>query len=90
MASVLKVPGVKGIPEIPVLESAAAPQSPFSFFPALKQKASSGTNETSEPSTSPVESFKAPSPKVSSSAVLGQRVRSLERQVKAKKKNKKR
>ncbi|KAI4299349.1 hypothetical protein L6164_032817 [Bauhinia variegata] len=90
--AVLKVPGVKktlGIPEIPVSNSAAAPQSPFSFFPALKQ-ASSGTNETSEPSTSPVESSKAPSPKISSSAVLSQRVRSLERQVKAKKKNKKR
>ncbi|MED6124831.1 hypothetical protein PIB30_062620 [Stylosanthes scabra] len=90
----LKVPGVKktlGIPEI-VAETpttpttAPEPQSPFNVFPALKKF----TSEATEPSTSPAEPSKHSNKKISSSAVLSQRLKSLEKQVKGRKKNLKR
>ncbi|XP_054802509.1 mitochondrial inner membrane protein OXA1-like [Prosopis cineraria] len=85
----LKVPGVKkalGVPEIP----AAAPtnntsQSPFSFFPALKKDSSA----TTESNSAPVEQSKFPGQKISSSSIISQRLRSLEKQVKGRKKSKK-
>ena len=86
--AVLKVPGVKeklGVPKIPV-QPPAAPQSSFSLFPALKQVSSA----TSEPSSLRVEPSKVATQKISSSSVISQRLRSLEKQVKGKKKNKKR
>ncbi|XP_027921398.1 mitochondrial inner membrane protein OXA1-like isoform X1 [Vigna unguiculata] len=84
----LKVPGVKktlGIPEIPVTAPTSAPQSPFSIFPALKQ-ATSATNESSP--VVPDKPSKHLNTKISSSAVISQRLRSLEKQVKGRKKNK--
>nr|KYP38862.1 hypothetical protein KK1_039843 [Cajanus cajan] len=84
---VLKVPGVKktlGIPEIPVA-APTNPQSPFSIFPALKQ----ATTTTNGPSSMPDEPSKHSNKKISSSAVISQRLRSLEKQVKGRKKNKK-
>ncbi|KAK7362889.1 hypothetical protein VNO77_05014 [Canavalia gladiata] len=85
---VLKYPGVKktlGIPEIPAAEPTSAPQSPFSIFPALKQ----ATSAANGPSSMPVEPSKHPNKKISSSSVISQRLRSLEKQVKGRKKNKK-
>ncbi|KAF7803497.1 mitochondrial inner membrane protein OXA1-like [Senna tora] len=85
---VLKVPGVKkalGVPEIPVGGPNKAPQSNFSLFPAVKQSTSSAT----ESNSSPVDQSKHPGQKVSSSAIISQRLRSLEKQVKGRKKNKK-
>uniref|UniRef100_A0A2P2KI40 Membrane insertase YidC/Oxa/ALB C-terminal domain-containing protein n=1 Tax=Rhizophora mucronata TaxID=61149 RepID=A0A2P2KI40_RHIMU len=92
---VLRVPGVKkflGVPEIPVAPPTAAPQpaapqSAFNLFSALKQ----GTAVRQEPSLpSPVQPPKLGNPKISSSSVISQRLRSLEKQVKGRKKNKKR
>ncbi|RDX90982.1 Mitochondrial inner membrane protein OXA1, partial [Mucuna pruriens] len=83
---VLKVPGVKktlGIPEIIAATApATAPQSPFSIFPALKQA-------TNGPSSVPDEPSKHSNKKISSSSLISQRLRSLEKQVKGRKKNKK-
>ncbi|KAL2343997.1 hypothetical protein Fmac_005282 [Flemingia macrophylla] len=86
---VLKAPGVKktlGIPEIPVEAPTNSPQSPFSIFPALKQ-ATSATNGSSSIPDEP--SKKHSNKKISSSAVISQRLRSLEKQVKGRNKNKK-
>ncbi|KAK7400533.1 hypothetical protein VNO78_11742 [Psophocarpus tetragonolobus] len=84
----LKVPGVKktlGIPEIPVTEATSATQSPFSIFPALRQ-ASSATNEPRPVPDVPLKTHS--DRKISSSSVISQRLRSLEKQVKGRKKNK--
>ncbi|XP_054815363.1 mitochondrial inner membrane protein OXA1-like isoform X2 [Prosopis cineraria] len=84
----LKVPGVKkalGVPEIPAAAPTNTPQSPFSFFPALKK----GSSATTESSSAPVVQSKLPGQKISSSSVISQRLRSLEKQVKGRKKNKK-
>ncbi|KAG4970971.1 hypothetical protein JHK85_037392 [Glycine max] len=88
---VLKVPGVKktlGIPEIPVAPptTTSATQSPFSIFPALKQATSATTNGSS---SIPDEASKHSNKKISSASVISQRLRSLEKQVKGRKKNKK-
>ncbi|MED6171465.1 hypothetical protein PIB30_040984 [Stylosanthes scabra] len=87
----LKVPGVKktlGIPEIVAETPTTAPeaQSPFNVFPALKKS----TSEATEPRTSPAEPSNHSNKKISSSAVLSQRLKSLEKQVKGRKKNLKR
>ncbi|XP_004505010.1 mitochondrial inner membrane protein OXA1 [Cicer arietinum] len=86
---VLKVPGVKktlGIPDLPAAPPTSFPQSPFSIFPALKQAAS----VTNGQSSMPVESPKLSNKKISSSSsVISQRLRSLEKQVKGRKKSKK-
>ncbi|KMT11921.1 hypothetical protein BVRB_5g098850 [Beta vulgaris subsp. vulgaris] len=93
--SVLKVPGVKkaiGVPEIPIpppSSSKQSTQSGFSFFEALKQ--ASAASQTKKPVSTPAASDQ---PKLtegkpsSSSTVLSQRLKSLERQVKQRKKNK--
>ncbi|KAB1216046.1 Mitochondrial inner membrane protein OXA1 [Morella rubra] len=86
---VLKNPGVKkslGIPEIPVAQPAATPQPAFSVFSALKRP----TLIKQESNSVPPESAKLPDQRISSSSVISQRLRSLEKQVKARKKNKKR
>ncbi|KAJ7969729.1 Mitochondrial inner membrane protein OXA1 [Quillaja saponaria] len=86
---VLKAPGVKkllGVREILAAQSSTAPQSAFSMFPALK----AATSVTKEPRSLPVEPSKQSDHKISSTSVLSQRLRSLEKQVKGKKKNKKR
>ncbi|XP_022942094.1 mitochondrial inner membrane protein OXA1-like [Cucurbita moschata] len=91
--AVLKVPGVKkalGVPEIPVADKNTAPQPAFSFLTALKQ----ATAAPKEPTTTSLtaEPSRSPSPlqdrKVSSSSVISQRLRSLEKEVKGRKKMK--
>ncbi|KAL5054272.1 hypothetical protein RYX36_034954 [Vicia faba] len=85
----LRVPGVKktlGIPDLPPAEPISSPKSPFSIFPALKQAASVANGQSSFP----VDSSKQPNKNISSSsAVISQRLRSLEKQVKGRKKSKK-
>ncbi|XP_024935248.3 mitochondrial inner membrane protein OXA1 isoform X2 [Ziziphus jujuba] len=87
---VLKNHGVKkilGLPEIPVQQpSTASKPAPFSVFSALKPPSA----VTEEPTSLPVESSKVSDRKISSSSVISQRLRSLEKQVKGRKKNKKR
>ncbi|KAK2383035.1 mitochondrial inner membrane protein OXA1 [Trifolium repens] len=87
---VLKVPGVKktlGIPDLPPPEPSSSPKAPFSIMQAIKQAASVAKGESSMP----VESSKQPNKKLpsSSSAVISQRLRSLEKKVKGRKKSKK-
>ncbi|WJX52188.1 hypothetical protein P8452_38325 [Trifolium repens] len=87
---VLKVPGVKktlGIPDLPPPEPSSSPKAPFSILQAIKQAASVAKGESSMP----VESSKQPNKKLpsSSSAVISQRLRSLEKKVKGRKKSKK-
>jgi YidC/Oxa1 family membrane protein insertase len=88
--AVLKVPGVKktlGIPDLPPPEPSSSPKAPFSILQAIKQAASVAKGESSMP----VESSKQPNKKLpsSSSAVISQRLRSLEKKVKGRKKSKK-
>lgn len=86
---VLKCHGVKkflGIPEIPVAQPTSAPQPSFSAFSALKLP----TMVKQEPTAVPTESVKLPDRKISSASNISQRLRSLEKQVKGRKKNKKR
>ncbi|PON41967.1 Membrane insertase [Trema orientale] len=85
----IKNPGVKrflGIPEIPVTQPSTGQQSNqptfASLFSTLKQSAA----VTQEPA----ESSKLADRRISSSSVISQRLRSLEKQVKGRKKNKKR
>ncbi|KAH9603087.1 hypothetical protein KSS87_008298, partial [Heliosperma pusillum] len=91
--AVLKLPGVKktlGVPEIPMPPpSATKPgtKSGFSLLEALKQASASGRS-TATPATAGQQK-PAVSGKTSSSAVLSQRLKSLERQVKQRKKAKK-
>ncbi|RDY07003.1 hypothetical protein CR513_08936, partial [Mucuna pruriens] len=65
-----------------LLAPATDPQSPFFIFPALKQA-------TNGPSSVPDEPSKHSNKKISSSSLISQRLRSLEKQVKGRKKNKK-
>ncbi|KAK9716679.1 hypothetical protein RND81_06G250300 [Saponaria officinalis] len=96
---VLKIPGVKealGVPKIQVAPPSntkpTSIQTGFSLFKALKQAAASGSSPAlpaAPGQTKPTVDGKTSSPS-SSSAVLSQRIKSLERQVKQRKKNKKR
>ncbi|KAH7550139.1 hypothetical protein JRO89_XS13G0141300 [Xanthoceras sorbifolium] len=89
---VLRVPGLKkalGVPEIPVAPPTTSPQPSFSLFSAIKQ-ASEAKAARQASSWLPAEPSKGTDQKISSSAVLSQRLRSLEKQVKGRKKNKKR
>ncbi|XAR70179.1 hypothetical protein NMG60_11026954 [Bertholletia excelsa] len=96
---VLKAPGVKkflGVPEIPVTpEPPASNNSEFSFFESLKKfAAAQAAQQAQRPQQAAPSSIEAPKPaaeqRISSSSVLSQRLRSLEKQVKGRKKNKKR
>ncbi|KAJ4976821.1 hypothetical protein NE237_001927 [Protea cynaroides] len=85
---VLRQPAVKeflDLPKVPVAPT-PAPQAAFSFSSLFKPP----TSATSKSSPSPAESSKSVDHKISSSSVLSQRLRSLEKQVKGRKKNKKR
>jgi YidC/Oxa1 family membrane protein insertase len=87
--AVLKCHGVKkflGIPEIPVAQPTSAPQPSFSAFSALKLP----TMVKQEPTAVPTKSVKLPDRKISSASNISQRLRSLEKQVKGRKKNNKR
>lgn len=91
---VLKVPGVKkflGVPEIPLAPptTTTTPQHSFNLFSAIKQ-ASEAKAAQQASASSPAEQSKLTEQRKSSSAVLSQRLRSLEKQVKGRKKNKKR
>lgn len=86
---VLKYPGVKkflGVPEIPVTKPTTAPQPAFSALEALKRAMAAKAESTAVP----LESGKVPDQRISSTSVLSQRIKSLEKQAKGRKKNKKR
>jgi YidC/Oxa1 family membrane protein insertase len=86
---VLKYPGVKkvlGIPEFPVQPPSTTPQPALSVFSALKR----ATGVIEQPTSVPLESGKLPDQRISSSSVISQRIKRLEKQVKGRKKNKKR
>ncbi|KAK9698461.1 hypothetical protein RND81_08G105900 [Saponaria officinalis] len=93
--SVLKLPGVKktlGIPEMPVApptKTKPGTQSGFSLLQALKQAVASDTSVAAE-QPKPAVNGKTSSLSSPSSAVLSQRLKSLERQVKQRKKNSRR
>ncbi|KAJ6863621.1 mitochondrial inner membrane protein OXA1-like [Populus alba x Populus x berolinensis] len=88
---VLKAPGVKeflGVPKVPVAPpSTAAKSSSFDLFSAIKQLSTARKEPT--PSL-PIEPPKLFEHKKSSSSVITKRIRSLEKEVKGRKKNKKR
>lgn len=92
---VLRTPGVKktlGIPDLPPAEPTSSRQSPFSIFPALKQRKDQSSLPIESPkqiknqSSLPVETPKQPNKKISS---ISQRIRSLEKHVKGRKISKK-
>ncbi|GFZ01268.1 inner membrane protein OXA1-like protein [Actinidia rufa] len=87
---VLKAPGVKkflGVPEITVAPPASTSEKPsLPFLETLKKFAAA-----QQAASSPVEPSKpAADQRIPSSSVISQRLRSLEKQVKGRKKNKKR
>lgn len=88
---VLKAPGVKeflGVPKVPVAPpTTAAKSSSFDLFSAIKQLSTARKEPT--PSL-PIEPPKLFEHKRSSSSVITKRIRSLEKEVKGRKKNKKR
>ncbi|CAN0840976.1 Mitochondrial inner membrane protein OXA1 [Linum grandiflorum] len=100
---VLKVPGVKkslGIPDIPVTPATPSTgQASFNLFPAFKpnpvvvEEVSSSPadvqNEESADVPNEESSVKKSNRRASSSSILSQRIRSLEKQVKDRKKSKK-
>ncbi|KAJ0049215.1 hypothetical protein Pint_14987 [Pistacia integerrima] len=89
---VLKAPGVKkflGVPQIPVAPPTTTPQPSFSLFSAIKQ-ATEAKAARQAAASSRTEQSKVTEERISSSAVLSQRIKNLEKQVKGRKKNKKR
>lgn len=96
---VIKAPGVKkflGVPIIPVTQSTTT-QSAFSFSEAMKkyiqsqQKPSPSVAEPPKPASLPTYTTTKPSTtKIPTASVLSQRIRSLEKEVKGRKKSKKR
>lgn len=95
---VLKAPGVKkflGVPEIPVAPPATttADKPAFSFFESIKKYAAAQKYLAEQQAASQTRvdvSTPAADQKTSSSALINQRLKSLEKQVKGRKKNKKR
>uniref|UniRef100_A0A6N2M786 Membrane insertase YidC/Oxa/ALB C-terminal domain-containing protein n=1 Tax=Salix viminalis TaxID=40686 RepID=A0A6N2M786_SALVM len=86
----LKSPGVKkflGVPEIPAAPASTAPPSSFNLLEALKQHVAA-RQETASPLPSEPSS-KPGVQRISPASVLSQRLRSLEKQVKGRKKNNK-
>ncbi|KAJ6308006.1 hypothetical protein OIU76_017723 [Salix suchowensis] len=84
----LKSPGVKnflGVPEIPAAPASTAPPSSFNLLEALKQHVAA-RQETASPLPSEPSS-KPGVQRISPASVLSQRLRSLEKQVKGRKKN---
>lgn len=89
----LKRPGVKkflGIPEIPVTPPSSSQQSTQPTFSQLMSTLKQSTAVAQERNSTPAESSKLTDRRISSSSVISQRLRSLEKQVKGRKKNKKR
>ncbi|KAG5539536.1 hypothetical protein RHGRI_019924 [Rhododendron griersonianum] len=95
---VLKAPGVKkflGVPEIPIAPSSAtsADKPALSFFESLK-KVAAAQKYFAEQQAAPQSRIEASTPaadqKTSSSSLINHRLKSLEKQVKGRKKNKKR
>lgn len=84
----LKAPGVKkflGLPEMPVAPASTTPPSSFDLLEALKQQVAA-RQEPASPL--PVEPSSEPGVRrISPASVLSQRLRSLEKQVKGRKKN---
>ncbi|KAB5514721.1 hypothetical protein DKX38_028627 [Salix brachista] len=89
---VLKSPGVKeflGVPKVPVAPpSTAAKSSSFDLFSAIKQLSTARKEPTPSLPVEPPMLFEHK--KSSSSSVITKRIRSLEKEVKGRKKNKKR
>ncbi|KAG5226158.1 mitochondrial inner membrane protein [Salix suchowensis] len=89
---VLKSPGVKeflGVPKVPVAPpSTAAKSSSFDLFSAIKQLSTARKEPTPSLPVEPPMLFEHK--KLSSSSVITKRIRSLEKEVKGRKKNKKR
>ena len=86
--SALKSPGVKkflGVPEIPAAPASTAPPRSFNLLEALKQHVAA-RQETASPLPSEPSS-KPGVQRISPASVLSQRLRSLEKQVKGRKKN---
>ncbi|TYK16567.1 mitochondrial inner membrane protein OXA1 [Cucumis melo var. makuwa] len=96
----LKVPGVKkalGVPEIPQANNKSpTPQPAFSFFNAMKQATaaasnqatSAASNQATTTSTLTTQSSQSQDRKISSSSLISQRLRILEKEVKGRKKMK--
>ncbi|XWS50082.1 hypothetical protein CRYUN_Cryun12cG0057800 [Craigia yunnanensis] len=90
---VLKSPGVKkalGVPEIPNPPAGTAPRPSIDLYSALKQTLKQARTAAEESASLPVETTKVSNQRTSSSLPMSQRLKSLERQVKGRKKNKKR
>ncbi|GFQ07995.1 hypothetical protein PHJA_002943500, partial [Phtheirospermum japonicum] len=95
--SVLRKPEVKkflGIPIVPVTPPSTNQKPTYSFFESLKKYADAQQEHhhqsSSSSSSSPSETSSKPAnTKISSSSVLSQRIRSLEREIKGRKKGKK-
>ncbi|CAB4280133.1 unnamed protein product [Prunus armeniaca] len=86
---VLKYSGLKkalGIPQLPSTPPSQRSQPAFSLLSTLKQVAA----VTQDTTSSPVEQSKVQDGRTSSSSVLSQRIKTLEKQVKGRKRNKKR
>lgn len=99
MSVVLKAPGVKkflGLPDIPVPPPSTADQPAFSFKEVLKkyveaqQQLAPSPTDPSKPASLPTEPLKPVNQRIPSSSVLSQRIRSLEKEIKGRKKGKKR
>ncbi|KAL6530867.1 hypothetical protein OROGR_014727 [Orobanche gracilis] len=89
---VVKKPEVKkflGIPNIPVTPTSTHQKPAFSFFEALKKYADFQQQQQQSLSAPAETSSKPANHKISSSSVLSQRIRSLEKEVKGRKKGKK-
>lgn len=91
----LKNPEVKkmlGVPIIPVTPPSSTDQKPgLSFFEALNKYAAAQQQQSLSSSPPPAETSSKPAnPRIPSSSVLSQRIKSLEREVKGRKKGKKR
>ncbi|KAK2966515.1 hypothetical protein RJ640_019044 [Escallonia rubra] len=87
---VIKKPNVKkffGVPEIPVEPPTTTSQPSLSFFGAIKKYAAA---QQQHAASSPTEAPKPAVPRIPPSSVLSQRIKSLEKQVKGRKKGKKR
>ncbi|XWS61619.1 hypothetical protein CRYUN_Cryun07bG0141900 [Craigia yunnanensis] len=90
---VLKAPGVKkalGVPEIPKQPAGTAPRPSIDLYSALKQTLKQARAAAEESASVPVAPTKVSNQRISSSSVISQRIKNLEKQVKGRKKNKKR
>ncbi|XP_052209901.1 mitochondrial inner membrane protein OXA1-like [Diospyros lotus] len=90
---VLKAPGVKkflGVPVIPAAPPSKTAEKPFSFLEAVKKYAAAQAAQQVNSSRLQAAPKPAADHRIPSSAVLSQRIKSLEKKVKGRKNNKKR